>query len=402
MRTNLPVTTHEVELSAEKSIVSKTDLKGRITYINPYFIEVSGFTEEELMGSPHNLVRHPDMPPEAFDDLWRVLKSGLPWTGMVKNRCKNGDYYWVVANVTPIIERGQAVGYMSVRSKPTREQVAATDAIYRKFREGHARGLAIRNGAVVRTGLAARLAAIRDMRLSLRIGLGFGLPALLVGVMIAMTLATGVAGTMLGMELASLTLLLAAWLALQKAVVSPLHTATQVARAIAGGDLTQQVKVDRGDDTGQLLQALQQMSANLVAVVGDGSFYFGSPCSVFAVARQYQLPILSIVLDNSGWSAVKESTLRVFPSGEAKAQNEFEAELAPDVEFAKALCGTCPARVECLSGALHRREPWGVWGGEQLEMGRVVAVRRPRGRPAVKRTTVTPIEEVPIPRHLVA
>jgi acetolactate synthase-1/2/3 large subunit len=73
----------------------------------------------------------------------------------------------------------------------------------------------------------------------------------------------------------------------------------------------------------------------MVQLVGDGSFYFGSPCSVFAVARQYKLPILSIVLDNSGWSAVKESTLRVFPSGEAKAQNEFEAELAPDVEFGK-------------------------------------------------------------------
>ena len=269
MRTNLPVTSNELELSAEKSIVSKTDLKGRITYINPYFIEVSGFTEEELMGAPHNLVRHPDMPPEAFDDLWRSLKAGLPWTGMVKNRCKNGDYYWVVANVTPIIERGQPVGYMSVRSKPTREQVAAASAIYRKFREGQARGLAIRNGSVVRTGLAAKLAAIRDMRLSLRIALGFGLPSLLVAGMASMTLVSGASRTMLGMELASLTLLLAAWLALHKAVVSPLHMATRVARAIAGGDLTQQVKVDRGDDTGQLLQALQQMSANLVAVVGD-------------------------------------------------------------------------------------------------------------------------------------
>ena len=152
MRTNLPVTDKEVELSDQKSIVSKTDLKGRITYINPYFIEVSGFSEDELMGSAHNIVRHPDMPPEAFADLWRSLKAGLPWTGMVKNRCKNGDFYWVVANVTPIIERGQPVGYMSVRSKPSREQIAATEAVYRRFRQGTANGLAIRDGAVVRTG----------------------------------------------------------------------------------------------------------------------------------------------------------------------------------------------------------------------------------------------------------
>ena len=269
MRTNLPVTEHELELSAEKSIVSKTDLKGRISYINPYFIEVSGFTEEELMGAPHNLVRHPDMPSEAFDDLWRALKSGVPWTGMVKNRCKNGDYYWVVANVTPIIERGQPVGYMSVRTKPTRAQVAAASGIYRQFKQGQARGLAIRNGNVVRTGLAAKLAAIRDMRLALRIGLGFGLPSLLAAAMAALTFSQGDSGPLLGMELASLALLLSAWLALHKAVVSPLHQATKVARAIAGGDLTQHVHVDRGDDTGQLLQALQQMSANLVAVVGD-------------------------------------------------------------------------------------------------------------------------------------
>ena len=91
MRTNLPVTDNSVELSNDKSIVSKTDLKGLITYVNHYFMEVSGFTEDELIGAPQNIVRHPDMPVEAFGDMWRVLKSGLPWTGLVKNRCKNGD-----------------------------------------------------------------------------------------------------------------------------------------------------------------------------------------------------------------------------------------------------------------------------------------------------------------------
>lgn len=269
MRINLPVTNDEVELSNEKSIVSKTDLKGLITYINPYFVEVSGFSEEELMGAPQNLVRHPDMPPEAFADMWRVLKSGLPWTGLVKNRCKNGDYYWVLANVTPIIERGQPVGYMSVRSRPSREQVAAASDIYRKFKEGNARGFAIREGAAVRTGLAARLAALSNMRLSVRIGLGFGVPAALVSVMAAFTLLTGGQGWMLGLALTSLVLLLGAWLTLHAVVVSPLQLATRVARSIAGGDLTQKITVERSDDTGRLLQALQQMTANLVAVVGD-------------------------------------------------------------------------------------------------------------------------------------
>ncbi len=269
MRTNLPVTDKEVELSDQKSIVSKTDLKGRITYINPYFIEVSGFTEDELMGSSHNIVRHPDMPPEAFADLWRSLKAGVPWTGMVKNRCKNGDYYWVVANVTPIIERGQSVGYMSVRSKPTREQVAAADAVYRRFRQGTATGLAIRDGAVVRTGPAAWLQSLRSMSLTLQLALGLGTPALLMA-----ALATGSAlgierGWMLAGELAALAMLAFAWAALHAAIVAPLQLATRVARSIAGGDLSTKFTVDRSDDTGQLLRALQQMNANLVAVVGD-------------------------------------------------------------------------------------------------------------------------------------
>jgi aerotaxis receptor len=92
VRSNLPVTGIEYRMEAGQSIVSKTDTKGRITYINPAFIDVSGFTEEELLGKAHNIVRHPDMPPQAFADLWRTLQAGQPWTGMVKNRRKNGDF----------------------------------------------------------------------------------------------------------------------------------------------------------------------------------------------------------------------------------------------------------------------------------------------------------------------
>ena len=97
MRNNQPITEKEVVLAPDALIVSKTDLKGRITYLNRDFIEISGFTEAELIGEPHNIVRHPDMPAEAFEDMWRTLKQNRPWTGYVKNRCKNGDYYWVLA-----------------------------------------------------------------------------------------------------------------------------------------------------------------------------------------------------------------------------------------------------------------------------------------------------------------
>ena len=107
MRTNLPVTQNQVELTDTTLIVSKTDLQGRITYINKDFLDISGFTENELIGEPHNLVRHPDMPTEAFEDFWRDLKAGRPWRGVVKNRRKDGGYYWVVAAVSPVREGGR-------------------------------------------------------------------------------------------------------------------------------------------------------------------------------------------------------------------------------------------------------------------------------------------------------
>lgn len=124
MRNNLPVTDTEYPLDDDSALVSMTDLDSRITYANPAFIQASGFSKEELIGEPHNLVRHPDIPPEAYADLWRTVRAGQQWTAPVKNRRKNGDYYWVKANITPIIKDGQAVGYMSVRVKPSRDEVA--------------------------------------------------------------------------------------------------------------------------------------------------------------------------------------------------------------------------------------------------------------------------------------
>ncbi|MBU3737012.1 MAG: PAS domain S-box protein, partial [Methylobacterium sp.] len=136
MKINLPVTNREIELSDDSAIVSKTDRKGAITFANPDFIEISGFTEQELLGANHNIVRHPDMPPAAFEDLWNTVKAGKAWNGMVKNRCKNGDHYWVDANITPIRENGEITGYISVRKKPSREQIDAAEALYQQMREG--------------------------------------------------------------------------------------------------------------------------------------------------------------------------------------------------------------------------------------------------------------------------
>ena len=138
MKKNLPITNTERTFSPNQKLISSTDLKGKITHCNQAFEEVSGFTADELIGKPHNMVRHPDMPQEAFENMWSYLKAGSPWMGMVKNRCKNGDYYWVNAYVTPITENDEVIGYESVRSCPTRAQVDRAEKIYTKIRQGKA------------------------------------------------------------------------------------------------------------------------------------------------------------------------------------------------------------------------------------------------------------------------
>ena len=148
MRDNGPVTNKDVTFGEDQVLASRTDLQGRITYANDAFVAISGFTREELIGSPHNLVRHPDMPSEAFADLWATVKRGAPWEGIVKNRCKNGDHYWVQANVTPEVENGQVVGFLSLRIRPSQKQVEAAASVYARFKAGQAGALVLSRGRV--------------------------------------------------------------------------------------------------------------------------------------------------------------------------------------------------------------------------------------------------------------
>ncbi|MGN5518566.1 PAS domain-containing methyl-accepting chemotaxis protein [Halopseudomonas sp. Lyrl_26] len=136
MKNNQPVTQNEISFPASQRLISATNAKGVIAYCNDEFVAVSGFSRDELIGSPHNIVRHPDMPEAVFAHMWSYLKSGKSWMGIIKNRCRNGDYYWVNAYVTPILENGQITGYESVRVKPEPEQVRRADALYQRMRNG--------------------------------------------------------------------------------------------------------------------------------------------------------------------------------------------------------------------------------------------------------------------------
>ena len=110
MRLNTPVTGRERDFPSAQRLISATDTRGLITYCNDEFVSVSGFEREQLLGQPHNIVRHPDMPEAVFEHMWSHLKAGKAWMGIVKNRCQNGDFYWVSAYVTPISENGRVSG----------------------------------------------------------------------------------------------------------------------------------------------------------------------------------------------------------------------------------------------------------------------------------------------------
>jgi len=271
MRQNLPVTQHETTFPDGDTIVSVTDLKGKISHCNAAFVKISGFSVDELLGQPQNIIRHPDMPAEAFRDLWDTIKAGEPWSALVKNRCKNGDHYWVSANVTPVLQHGQPVGYMSVRTKPSRDQIEAADALYAKMREANQDGEArirLHRGQVQRRGLAAIWHRLTHLSLL----------AKLAAALAAMGCATHVATWLplagswqIAAQIAIFAMVFAAeMLWLRSSVVVPIMAATQRARALAAGDLRADAHAALGtDELGQMLRAVHQLGVNLQAVVGD-------------------------------------------------------------------------------------------------------------------------------------
>ncbi len=290
MRVNLPVTNTEHYLPEGQTIVSKTDLKGRITYVNRPFIEISGFTEEELIGKAHNIVRHPDMPPVAFQDLWDTLKDGKPWRGLVKNRCKNGDYYWVEANASPIYENGSVVGYVSMRTAPDRREVEAAEEIYRLVREGKARGIRVKEGQVVRTGIRGIFDALRDLGIGSRLALGFAAVFMLAAGVTVMALrgygqglSFSSAASLVGAPAAGLLLTAWLWRSITRSIVDPLRRAISLSQAVAGGDLACRIDTTASGELRLLLQSSKNMLNTLVGIVTDVR---NDAMTVSSVARQ--------------------------------------------------------------------------------------------------------------------
>ena len=275
MRNNQPVTGREIEVAEGQAIVSQTDLDGNITYVNAYLLDISGYSEEELLGAPQNILRHPDMPPEAFADLWATIKRGTPWTGLVKNRSKNGDHYWVRANITPIRDAGRTVGYMSVRVRPERHEIERAAEAYQRIRSGEGERARLHEGRLITGGrLAHLLADIRNMSLRRRIWLCTSAVNTLQMAVCVAALSSGSQGLLsyaiFGATFIGLLINVFLWWGLGVGVLKPLEASLVAARSIAAGDLSCSFEEPRSnDEMGQLQRALQQMNVNLVATIRD-------------------------------------------------------------------------------------------------------------------------------------
>ena len=245
MRQNLPVTGRNLELPKDTNILSTTSPQSHITYINPDFIKISGFTEEELLGQPHNIVRHPDMPPAAFEHMWSTLKSGRSWMGLIKNRCKNGDHYWVSAYVTPIAKNGSIVEYQSVRTKPEPEQVLAAEKLYAQLRSGKA--------------ARPKLAASFSVKILLLIWGSIISSAMAAGMLTDTSISSLLLATLMSGSLSSVSVL---------AILSPLGRLVERARNISNNPLSQSLYTGRTDEFGQIEFALRMMHAETCAIVG--------------------------------------------------------------------------------------------------------------------------------------
>jgi len=254
MKLNHPVTDREVLMKPGTILVTRTNLKGIITYANDAFIEISGFSKDELVGANHNMVRHPDMPPAAFEDLWNCLKAGRPWTAPVKNRTKTGDYYWVEANVTPVFKNGKVQEYLSVRYAPSREQIQQAESLYEKLNA---------NKATIRpTGINALIKKLLELGLWKKVGiiyLIFLLPTInsiydhyIEQKYPEMFLFLGLAGfaSILGYSVI-------------RSVVKALENSIRISYRMADEQFRNAIDLDRGDEIGDFYRALYGMQVKL-------------------------------------------------------------------------------------------------------------------------------------------
>ncbi|AKL02628.1 PAS domain-containing protein [Enterobacter asburiae] len=255
------VTQNEYPLDDDTTLMSTTDVHSYITHANDTFVQVSGYQLNELTGQPHNMVRHPDMPKAAFADMWYTLQQGEPWSGIVKNRRKNGDHYWVRANAVPMVRQGQVTGYMSIRTKATAEEIAAVEPLYRALNDGSCKKR-IHKGLVVGKGWLGKLPAM-PLRWRVR-----SVMAALFAVLAATLIATS-AGWM-PLAAAALVMLLGTLL-FELQIVRPVENVARQALKVATGERNSVQHLNRSDELGLTLRAVGQLGLMCRWLINDVS-----------------------------------------------------------------------------------------------------------------------------------
>ena len=263
------VTQNEYPLNDDTTLMSTTDLNSYMTHANDTFVKVSGYPLEELMGQPHNMVRHPDMPKQVFADMWATLKKGEPWTGLVKNRRKNGDYYWVRANAVPIVRDGHTIGYMSIRTKASAQETAEAQRLYDAMNRGTLKGRVLQRGLLVRKGLTSGLSLLKTLPLRWRVRLPLlAVQPLMALLLWGMALPFTQACTLFAV-VALLCLLVAVWMEWQ--ITRPLERLCQQALNVATGASHSVEHVQRADEIGVTLRAISQSGLMFRWLVNDVS-----------------------------------------------------------------------------------------------------------------------------------
>ncbi len=261
MSARQPVSQHEFMLDDDTTLMSTTDLKSYITHANDAFIRVSGYELHELQGSAHNIVRHPDMPKEAFADMWFTLQQGEPWTGIVKNYRKNGGYYWVRANAVPLVRHGQTTGYMSIRTKASPEEIAAVEPLYQAMNEGRSKRRLFK-GLVLRKGLSGKLPTI-SLRTRVRAIMSLVL-------MILLASAFFLELPLLQWLIGGVTTLLGYGL-LEWQIVRPLENVARQTREVATGNSHRVQHLRRSDEIGMILRSVGQLGLMCRWLINDVS-----------------------------------------------------------------------------------------------------------------------------------
>ncbi len=255
------VTQNAYPLDDDTTLMSTTDLNSYMTHTNDTFVKVSGYQLNELLGQPHNVVRHPDMPKAAFADMWYTLKQGEPWSGIVKNRRKNGDHYWVRANAVPMVRNGQVTGYMSIRAKATPEEIAAVEPFYKALNEGCS-NKRLHKGLVLRKGWSGKLPTL-PLRWRVR-----SVMAGLFVVLAAVLLATSAGWAPLA---ASALIMLTGTLLFEQQIVRPIENVARQALNVATGARNSVEHLNRSDELGLTLRAVGQLGLMCRWLINDVS-----------------------------------------------------------------------------------------------------------------------------------